>query len=98
MDEAQAPDTNEQPGEQAAPVPQGKEVVHSFRITPDEDAKLTKLVEYAHESGYITKPNLSQYVIFVLNCTYKLLAYDLRRNTLNPDQQKLLDKVLKEQG
>ncbi len=37
-------------------------------------------------------------MIFALNCTYKLLGYDVRKDILSPDIQKLLDKVLRGPG
>ncbi len=43
-------------------------------------------------------PLFQAYMIFALNCTYKLLGYDFRKDILSPDIQKLLDKVLKDQG
>jgi hypothetical protein len=62
--------------------PQGKVLREKvFRLPPEEDAKLEKLIELAFEMGYITKPTFQHYAVFAINCTAEFLktAYQRRK-------------------
>lgn len=52
-----------------------------FRLKPEEDAKLPKLIEFAHKAGYLAKPSFQEYMMFCLNCAFTRLKeeYELRR-------------------
>lgn len=52
-----------------------------FRLKPEEDAKLPRLIEYAHKAGYIEKQSFQEYMIFCLNCAYTRLKgeYETRK-------------------
>jgi len=50
-----------------------KSIVKSFRLMPSEDAKLPKLIEYAHKAGYLTKPSFQEFMLLALNCAYTRL-------------------------
>lgn len=58
-----------------------KAVEKIFRLKPEEDEKLPKLIEYAHKAGYLTKPSFQEFMIFCINCTYTRLKdeYEQRR-------------------
>lgn len=58
-----------------------KSVVKSFRLRPEEDGKLPKLIQYAHKAEYIEKPSFQEFMLFALNCAYARLKdeYEQRK-------------------
>ena len=44
-----------------------------FRLKPEEDARLPKLIEYAQKAGYIKKASFQEFMIFAINCAYTRL-------------------------
>lgn len=52
-----------------------------FRLKPEEDARLPKMIEYAYKAGYIAKPSFQEFMLFALNCTYTRLKdeYEARK-------------------
>jgi len=53
-----------------------KSIVKSFRLKPEEDAKLPKLIEYAYKAGYITKQSFQEFMVFALNCAHTRLKQE----------------------
>lgn len=52
-----------------------------FRLKPEEDARLPKLIEYAYTAGYIAKQSFQDYMVFCLNCGFTRLKdeYESRK-------------------
>jgi len=59
--------------EEAAPEPVREKM---FRLKPEEDARLPKMIEYAYKAGYIAKPSFQEFMLFTLNCAYTRLKDD----------------------
>jgi len=52
-----------------------------FRLRPEEDARLPKMIEYAYKAGYIAKPSFQEFMLFSLNCAFTRLKddYEVRK-------------------
>ena len=44
-----------------------------FRLTPDDDARVNFLIQYAHQSGHIAKPSLQDFMVFSIQCADAVL-------------------------
>lgn len=53
-----------------------KIIQKAFRLTAEENEKLTQLIEYAYKAGYISEPSFQKYIIFALNCAYTKMKED----------------------
>jgi len=51
-----------------------------FRLPAEEEAKLEKLIEFAHKMGSITKPSLQEFMVFAINCAYEHLKKEYTRH------------------
>jgi hypothetical protein len=61
-----------------------EEIQKSFRLSPEEDAKLPTLIEVAYKRGYIQKPTFEQYMYFSMNCALTLMRQAHLQRTGRP--------------